>query len=277
MLKDNESEKIEKLKNLALEIKKLTIKTACHSKSHHLGSSLSILDVLTVLYFDVLNINPDNYDQPDSDFFILSKGHAALGWYATLAKGGFFTEDELLDNFNTDKGKLGVHPDRGSMPGVEISSGSLGHGISIGAGIALANKINNKPNRVYVVVSDGECNEGQIWEAALFAAHQKLDNLTVIVDKNQWQAFGRTKEVMNMDPMGDKWRAFGWETQEIDGHDINKIVSALNDLPETGGKPKVIIANTLKGKGISFLEDTLESHYYCLSEEDANKIIIELG
>jgi len=271
--KNNSRLSIRDLKRVAEDIKRTIIKTAFLTKSQHIGSSLSISDLMTVLYFRTLNIDPLKPKKTDRDRFILSKGHAALGLYATLAHRGFFTYNYLLKNFNVDGGKFGTHPDMDVLAGIESSSGSLGYGLSIGAGMALAAKINRENYNVYVIIGDGECNEGIIWETALFAAHNRLNNLIVIIDYNGWQAFGRTKDVMNLEPFRDKWLAFNWAVYEIDGHNIKEIVKNLDKLPLSPDKPSIIIAHTKKGKGIPFLEDTLESHYHCLSKEEMEKII----
>lgn len=241
----------------------------------HIGSALSCVDILIVLYFEILNINPKDFLNKERDKFILSKGHAAAALYAVLSEKGFFSK-ELLDNYCKDGSKLAGHPIRGSVPGIEATTGSLGHGFPMATGIALADKNDAKKRRTFVMISDGECDEGTTWEAALFAAHHKLDNLTVIIDYNKFQAFGRVKDVLNLEPLAKKWESFGWQVKEINGHNFKEIEKALSSVPFRKGKPSIVICNTIKGKGISFLEDKLESHYRHLTKEDFQKAIKEL-
>jgi transketolase len=260
------------LNERARDIKKLILKAACRQKAHHIGTSLSMADILAVLYFGIMNFSAANASDPDRDRFVLSKGHGALGLYSALSVKDLMSESEFMDNFNADGGRLGVHPDFGSMPGIEISSGSLGHGLSIGAGMALAAKMDGRAYQVFVMLGDGELNEGAVWEGVLFAAHHRLDNLIAIIDYNRWQAFGRTDEVMGLDPLPEKWQAFGWDVKTINGHDVGEIYDALKKAKAATGRPTVIIANTKKGKG-AYFEDTLESHYHCISEEELEKIL----
>lgn len=267
--------KVKKCEEASKKIKKLVFDTVYKTQSHHIGSILSCLDIITVLYFSVLNIDPADAKKKDRDIFILSKGHAALAQYATLAIRGFFSKEEL-DNFGKDNTKIGTHPDKDCLSGVEISTGSLGHGLSIGAGAALAAKKDNLSNKFFVLLSDGETNEGTVWEAIMFAAHNKLDNLTAIIDKNNLQAFGTTAAVLNMDSMAKKFESFGWEVIIVNGHDINEMVSTLDKLPIGKSKPIVIIANTIKGKGVSSLENKLESHYSSLNKEQYEQAIGQL-
>lgn len=230
------------------------------SKSSHVGSALSIVEILVVMYFKILKIDPHNPQDDDRDRFILSKGHASSALYATLSERGFFPED-FLDKYYMDGGILPGHLDRNTALGIEMSSGSLGHGLSIGAGMAIAAKHDNKKNKIYVLMSDGECDEGSVWEAAMLASHLKLDNLVAIVDYNKIQSFGRVKEVIDLEPFSDKWTSFGWAVKEVDGHDLSDLTDALESLPIEPGKPSIIIAHTVKGKGVSFMEDKLEWHY----------------
>jgi transketolase len=260
---NNNQDQIKKLEDLAREIRIMSLKIACQTKTHHLGSAFSIVDLLVVLYFHVLKINPQNPHDKNRDRFLLSKGHACLSLYATLAARGFFSQEKLIKNYGQDGGELGLHPNRNVSAGIEISSGSLGHGLSLGVGMALAAKIDNLSYKTYVLIGDGECNEGSIWEAAMFAGHQKLNNLVVILDYNHWQAFGRTDDVIKLDPLAAKWQAFGWHTEEINGHQIQEIINAFEKTASIIDKPSIIIANTKKGKGLKNLEDTLESHYAC--------------
>jgi transketolase len=267
--------KIKKCKEASKMIKKLVFDVVYKTQSHHIGSILSCLDVLTVLYFSALNIDPNDPDKKERDIFILSKGHAALAQYAVLSIRGFFPK-EILDNFGKDDTKIGTHPDKDCLLGIEISTGSLGHGLSISAGAALAAKKDDLPNKIFVLLSDGECNEGAVWEATMFAAHNKLDNLVAIIDKNNLQAFGTTAEVLNTNSLAEKFKSFGWLVKEVDGHNIADIVKALDQLPTGKGKPVVVIANTIKGKGIASLENKLESHYSSLNKEQYQKAIEQL-
>ncbi len=227
----------------------------------HLGSSLSCVDILVAAYWGgVLAIDPKNPSAPDRDRFILSKGHAATTLYTALAYRGFFPM-EVLDTYMDPGSRLAEQPSPGCVPGVEVATGSLGHGLSLGVGMALAGRIQGRSYRVFAVVSDGECNEGSVWEAALFAPAQRLDNIVVIVDYNKWQATGRSNEVMALQPLRQKWEAFGWNASEVDGHDLSALVKALRNVPDGSGKPIALIAHTVKGKGIPFMEDDNNWHY----------------
>lgn len=257
------------------EIRKKILKMMFVSKTSHLGSCLSCADILTVLYFKILYINPKNPRQENRDRFILSKGHAAAALYAALAQRGFFPE-EILNGYCKDGKKLPGHSTRGSVPGVEVSTGSLGHGLPMGAGMALAAKKDGKRCRVFVLMSDGECEEGSVWEAAMFANHNKLDNLVAIIDYNKLQAFGRTNEVSSLEPLEKKWENFGWSVREVNGHHFSEIEKTLSSIPFQKRKPSLVIAHTVKGKGISFMEDKLEWHYLNLNEEDYKKALGEL-
>jgi transketolase len=260
---------------ISKSIREKIIKMKYESQEGHLGSALSCTDILNVLYSKILNIDPKNPTDENRDRFILSKGHAVAALYAVLTERGFF-EEKLLDEYCRDGSKLAGHPTKGSVPGVEASTGALGHGLPMATGIALAGKNDKKNYRVFVLLSDGECDEGTTWESALFAGHHKLDNLTVIIDYNKWQAFGRTNDVLNLEPLAEKWESFGWSAKEIDGHNFTEIENALSLVPFEKGKPNVVIANTIKGKGISFLEDLLESHYKHLTKEDYENSLKEL-
>ncbi len=223
----------------------------------HIGSIYSELDFLTVLYNEIANIYPDNPNHPDRDYIILSKGHAGAGQYALLAELGFFPVEELMTYYQ-DNSRLQGHSSY-LVPGVEVSTGSLGHGVSVAVGIALGLKKDHKPNHVYVILGDGECDEGSVWEACLFAAHHELDNLTVIVDYNHMQAMGFNKDILNLENFLAKFKAFGFVATEQDGHDFKMIRRAFN-LPHMG-RPKAIIFDTIKGKGVSFMENDLLWHY----------------
>ncbi len=242
----------------------------------HLGSCLSCVDILVASYWNALKIDPKNPNDPKRDRFILSKGHAAPALYATLAYRGFFSPD-LLNKFNENGSPLAEQPGPECVPGLELATGSLGHGLSVGIGIAIAGKIHGHSYRVFVVMSDGECNEGSVWEAALIAPAHKLENLITIIDYNKWQATGRSNEVMSLDPFKQKWESFGWSTYEIDGHDLNALSKILTNVPDGSGKPIAVIAHTVKGKGISFMQDDNNWHYRSPNEDEVKKAKQELG
>ena len=225
----------------------------------HIGSSLSLIEIIRVLYDDFLNFDPKKPLWEERDRFILSKGHGCLAQYAVLADKGFFDLDEL-DKFCHNDGILGGHPER-EIPGVEVSTGALGHGLSIGVGISLAARIKKKEYKTIVVTGDGEINEGSVWEAAMSAAQHSLENLTVMIDYNKNQSYGFTKEIIDLEPMLNKWASFGFGVTEIDGHDVNSIKSCLNSLPIVHGKPNAIICHTVKGKGLDFAENKPEWHH----------------
>lgn len=237
----------------------LIIDTLIHAGVGHPGGALSSIDVMTALYFDVMNIDPKKPDWEERDRFILSKGHSCIALYAILSLKGFITKDELR-TFRQDGSNLGGHLDLHKTPGVEMSTGSLGHGLSVGVGRALAGKIDEKKYRVFVLMGDGETQEGSIWEAAMSAAHYKLDNLIGIVDRNQIQIDGHTEDIMSLEPYAAKWKSFGWAVEEINGHDMGEIIRVLKKVPFYPNKPSLIISNTIKGKGISFMENTAKWH-----------------
>lgn len=261
---------------IAKEIRKKILKMIYNSQTSHIGAALSCVDILSVLYFKILKVDPVNPWLPNRDRFILSKGHAASALYATLSKRGFFPE-KVLNEYCKDGSHLPGHSTMHCVPGVEVSTGSLGHGLSIGIGIALAARHDNRNCRTFVLLSDGECNEGSLWEAVMFAAHHKLDNLIAIVDCNKLQAFGETKKVIDLEPLADKWSTFGWAVKEIDGHNFNKIEDNLKQIPFKKGNPSAIIANTIKGKGVSFMENNLVWHYKSPTEEQYKIAIKEIN
>jgi len=264
------------LKAKAKEIRKLIFKTICNAGGGHLPTCLSMTDLLAVLYYEVLHIDPKNPKAPDRDRFILSKGHGGVALYAILADKGFFDMKHLATHGK--KGTiLGGHPDMHKVPGIEASTGALGHGLSFGVGTALAAKTDATSSRTFVVIGDGECQEGSIWEAALFAAQAKLDNLTVIVDHNKLQAMGKLDEIVGLESLAAKWKAFGWRVTEIDGHDLDRIREAFRNLPLEKEKPNCIIAHTIKGKGISFMENVPIWHYRQPKSEEMQLACDELG
>jgi transketolase len=245
------------------------------SGASHVGSCFSVAELLAVLYSDVLRVDPFCPDWPDRDRFILSKGHACAALYAVLADKGFFPA-EWLDGFYRDGTRLPGHVTHRDIPGVETSTGSLGHGLSLGCGMALCGKRDQRDFRVIVLLSDGECDEGSVWEAALFAPHHRLDNLTVIVDYNKIQSLGTTDAVLNLEPLAAKWAAFGWEVVEIDGHNIVEIAKSLTAGPIARGRPRCVVAHTTKGKGVSFMENSILWHYRAPNQTELMEALAEL-
>ena len=259
----------------AYKIRKHAVTAVYSASSGHPGGSLSISDILSVLYFDVMNVDPKNPENPDRDRFVLSKGHCAPALYGTLAEKGFFpTED--IKTFRKFGSYLQGHPDMKGVPGVDMSTGSLGQGICAANGMALAAKLDGKDYRVYTVLGDGELEEGQVWEAAMFAAHYKLDNLTAFVDFNGLQIDGDITKVMNPTPIDKKFEAFGWNVLVIDAHNIEEIKNAVAKAKETKGKPTVIVAKSVKGKGVSYMENNAAWHGSAPNEEQYNQAIEEL-
>ncbi len=267
---------IPRLENIARQLRGQIIEMSHRTGSAHVGSALSCVDILVAAYWGALAIDPRNPDDPDRDRFILSKGHAASALYAALSYRGFFSRD-ILDTYAAPGGCLAEHPYPGCAPGVEVATGSLGHGLSIGLGMAYAGRIQKHSYRVYVLVSDGECNEGSLWEAAMLAPAHRLDNVVAIVDFNRWQATGRTCEVMAIEPLKEKWEAFGWSACEVDGHDAGALVKLLHNVPDGTGRPIAIVAHTVKGKGVSFMEDDNNWHYRIPDAEEVRRAKLELG
>jgi len=263
------------LKEMAKKLRRHVITMIATAGSGHPGGSLSAADIITALYFKVLRYNPENPQWPDRDRFILSKGHAAPILYAALAESGYFPVAELATLRKLDS-RLQGHTDRKFTPGVEMSAGSLGMGLSFAIGVALAARLDSKAYWTYVLLSDGECEEGQTWEAALSAAHFKLDNLTAIVDYNGIQLSGRTCDIMNLEPFTRKWQAFGWHTINIDGHDFDQILSAYQKAEKNKNKPTIIVARTIKGKGVSFMENNVAFHGKAPTWEEAERALKEL-
>ena len=245
---------------LARSLRVSAVNMTHFGKSSHIGSILSIADLLAVLYADILKFNPNNPKDRDRDRFILSKGHAGAGVYAVLAELGFFEKSKLLNHCQNGS-ELSGHVSHKNVPGVEFSTGSLGHGLPVGNGIAMAAKYKSEKYRTFVLMSDGECDEGSNWEAALFAAHHKLDNLFTIIDYNKLQSIKSTQETLGLEPFADKWESFGWEVEVINGHNHDEIRKSINRENSCKEKPKCIIANTVKGCGISFMENEVLWHY----------------
>ena len=270
-MKENLS--VVELQNTCIDLKKHVIEMIWKAQSGHPGGSLSIADVITYLYFKELNVDPENPKWDDRDRFVLSKGHTAPALYAVLAERGFFEKDELKTLRKTES-RLQGHPDMKGIPGVDMSTGSLGLGISAACGMALSAKAYGKDYRVYTIVGDGESEEGQVWEAAMFAAHYKLDNLVCVLDLNGLQIDGKITEVMNPTPHDEKFRAFGWNVIVINGHDFEEIEAAFAKARETKGMPTAIISKSVKGKGVSYMEDKCEWHGQA-PKEDLYKVALE--
>lgn len=267
--------KIEKLKKLAIQVRRDTLSMVYKSKDGHIPSALSIVEILITLYSEILKIDKGDLFNTERDRFILSKGHGCASLYSVLARAGFFSLEEL-NKFCTKGGILGGHPDHRLVPGIEISTGSLGHGFPMGVGFAMSAKLEKSPRKIYCIVGDGECNEGSIWEAAAISAHRKLDNLIVIIDYNKLQSSGKGVDVQNPYDIKLKWSAFGWETLDIDGHDFTQIHKALSKCPLVKNKPTAIIAHTVKGKGISFMENDNKWHTSIPNEEEYTAALKEL-
>lgn len=267
---------INELKNHSNNIRKNIIKMVGAAGSGHPGGSLSIADILTVLYFEKMNINVENPKHVDRDRFVLSKGHAAPALYAVLAEKGYYPEEELL-SLRKIGSKFQGHPDMKKVEGVDMSTGSLGQGLSAVNGMAIAGKLNKKDYTVYTILGDGEIQEGQIWEAAMTSSHYKLDNVVAFVDSNGLQIDGTNEEVMNVSPIDKKFEAFGWDVQVVDGHDFLEISNAVDKAKEVKGKPSVIIAKTIKGKGVSFMENQAAWHGTAPSKEQCEVALNELG
>jgi len=264
------------LSRVAHTIRQRTIETSARAKIPHLGSCLSCVELLTTLYWQELNINPTAPNSPKRDRFVLSKGHGAPVLFQVLAERGFFPV-ERLSEFGQPGSVFHEHPPKpGYIPGVEAATGSLGHGLPMALGMAIAQRIQGEQNRCYALLSDGECNEGSIWEAAMFAAGQRMNHLTAIIDYNKWQATGRSQEVMALEPLAAKWEAFGWHTQQIDGHNFEAIKEALDAARSETEKPSVIVADTIKGKGVSFMEDDNNWHYRTPNTEELAAALTEL-
>lgn len=262
-------------RELAKRIRIHTLKMISSGGSSHIGAAFSIVEILAVLYNDILKIYPDNPKSDRRDRFILSKGHAGAAVYATLAEKGFFNIEKLKTHYQ-DGSDLCGHVSHKGILGVDLSTGSLGHGLSVGAGMALAGRIDNKKHRVFVLLSDGECDEGSTWEAVLFAAHHKLDNLIAIVDYNKIQSLAPVAETITLEPFSEKWKSFNWAVQEVDGHNNNLLYDTLNNIPFYKDKPSVLIAHTIKGKGVSFMENQLLWHYRCPRGEEFEAALKEL-
>lgn len=263
------------LEEIARTLRRHIITMTAKAGSGHPGGSLSATEIVTALFFKVMRHRSSDPDWAERDRFILSKGHAAPLLYAALAESGYFPVEELATLRKLDS-RLQGHTDRASTPGVEMSAGALGQGLSFSVGVALTARLDSRDHRVYVLLGDGECNEGQVWEAVMAAAHFKVDNLVAIVDHNKQQLDGWTREIMNLEPLAARWRSFGWHAIEIDGHDFGQILPALEEAKGTKGQPTVIIAHTIKGKGVSFMENNVEFHGKAPTPEEAERALKEL-
>lgn len=266
---------VQELKNVAKKIRINILHMLTQAGSGHTGGSLSAADVAVAIYFSKMSFNPDNPKWENRDRFILSKGHAAPLLYAIMAEAGYFPM-ETINNLRKVESPLQGHPCCKHIPGIEVSTGSLGQGLSVANGMALGLRLDNNPAKVYCIMGDGETQEGQIWEAAMTSAHYKIDNLCAVVDNNELQIDGPVEEVMGIQPIHDKWEAFGWHVISIDGHDMEEILKALDEAESVKGKPTVIIANTTKGKGVSFFEDKVEYHGVAPSQEEFDKAVKEI-
>jgi len=265
------------LKLMAARLRGRVVEMSHAAQAAHLASCLSCCDILAAAYGHALRVDPANPTDPDRDRFILSKGHAAAALYAVLAMRGYF-DPAMLDTYCQDGGKLAEHPPAQGLPGVEAATGSLGHGLPMGAGMAMAARVQRRAYRVICVLSDGENNEGSVWEAAMFAAGQRLGNLAVVVDYNKWQATARSNETLALAPLREKWAAFGWDAHEVDGHDVADLARRLAAIPATPeGRPTALIAHTVKGRGVSFMEDDNNWHYRAPTAAEVQQAHRELG
>jgi transketolase len=260
---------------LARKIRRHVVEMTHRAQASHVGTSLSMAELLAVLYGGVLRVDPSALESPDRDRFVLSKGHGCAGLYAVLAERGFFPPARLGD-FYQDGTRMAGHVTHGGIPGVEVSTGALGHGLSIACGMALAGRRDRRRFRVFALLSDGECDEGATWEAALLAAHHRLDTIVAIVDYNKIQSLGTVKEVLDLEPLAQKWQAFGWQAREIDGHDVDEIHRVLSEIPLTPGRPTCVVAHTVKGKGVAFMENNLLWHYRAPDAVEVARALAEL-
>lgn len=258
------------LQKIANEIRFDCVKMCSETKTAHLGSCLSCVDLLTALYWKELRIDPNNPQDPSSDRFILSKGHACVSLYNTLHRRGYFGKEVLL-SYATDGTTIAEHPGPFCVPGIEVATGSLGHGFPVACGMALGSKIKKDGAHIYVLLGDGECNEGSIWEGVMFASKKRLGNLVAMIDYNKWQGTGRSQDILQIGPLKEKWKAFGWHTQEIDGHSYDEILNSFATFDFEDERPKVIIANTIKGKGVSFMENDNNWHYRIATPEEVKQ------
>lgn len=256
-------EPLAELRTMAKRVRRWILEQSFAANVGHIGSALSVADLLTALWGKTLRLPAT--DDPDRDLFVLCKGHAALGLYAAMRATGVISVDEF-QSYCQDGSPFGVHPEFG-VPGVEVTTGSLGQGLSVACGLALGARLKRSPGRVFALLSDAECNEGQVWEAAQFAAQHRLDNLVALVDFNGMQALGPTADILDLSPLSKKWGAFGWQTADVDGHDLAELVETLESVPAEPGRPTILVARTRLGKGVGFMEDRLEWHYRNLTSQ----------
>mgnify|MGYP001765744063 FL=1 len=271
-----DGEFIKELESIARKVRLHSIKMIYEAGSGHPGGSLSSADILTALYFHIMKHDPKKPDWADRDRFVLSKGHGAPALYAVLAEAGYFEVEELC-TLRKMGSRLQGHPCMGKTPGIEMSTGSLGHGLAAGNGMALAARLDRKLYRIFVLLGDGEMDVGETWEAAMLASHYKLDNVTAYVDRNRLQLDGPTEKIMSIEPLADKWKAFGWHVIEINGHAMKEIIQATNEAKGVKGRPTVIICHTIKGKGVSYMEGNLHFHGKAPSESEYKQALKELG
>lgn len=263
---------MENLKALAYELREDVIDVIMSGKAGHIGGDMSVMEILTELYFDQMNVSPENMDDPDRDKFVMSKGHSVEAYYAVLAKKGFFDREDLVANFSKFGSKYIGHPNN-KLPGIEMNSGSLGHGLPVCVGMALAGKMNGQDYRVYTIMGDGEVAEGSVWEGAMAASHYKLDNLCAVVDRNRLQISGNTEDVMSHDDLHERFFSFGWHVIDVaDGNDIDQLKAAFEEAKTVKGKPSMLIANTVKGKGSSVMENKANWHHKVPNEEELAQI-----
>jgi len=274
-MRQGATETVEQLRRLARSVRRRDLQVVHGAKLGHVGGEMSAIDILVTLYFAVLRIDPSRPDDPERDRFILSKGHSAVALYTTLAHRGFIPLEQL-DTFAQPFSKLNGHPDRNKVPGVETNTGPLGHGLPVAVGAAIAAKLQDASWRVFALTGDGELQEGSNWEAAMAAAHYKLDNLTVVVDRNRLQQGDWTEQTMHLEPLADKWRAFGWSVMEVDGHNIAQLLETFARIPFDAGKPNCIIAHTHKGQGVSLMRDKAAWHHKVPNAEELATALKEL-
>ena len=268
---------MENLKALAYELRENVIDMIVEGKAGHIGGDMSVMEILTEIYFDQMNISPENMDDPDRDKFIMSKGHSVEAYYAVLAAKGFFDIKEVIATFSKFGSQFIGHPNN-KLPGIEMNSGSLGHGLPVSVGMALAGKMDKKDYRVYTVMGDGEVAEGSVWEGAMAASHYKLDNLCAVVDRNRLQISGNTEDVMAHDDLHERWSSFGWNVIDVaDGNDIDQLKAAFDAAKEVKGKPTMLIANTVKGKGSSIMENKANWHHKVPNAEELEQIRKDLA
>lgn len=266
---------MENLAAKAYELRKDVVNMIMAGKGGHIGGDMSVMEVLTALYFKEMNISPENQDDPERDLFVMSKGHSVEALYAVLAAKGFFPIEEVIEKFSQFGSPYIGHPNN-KLPGIEMNSGSLGHGLPVAVGMAIAGKMDHSSRRVYVVMGDGELAEGSVWEGAMSASQYKLDNLLAVVDRNRLQISGTTEEVMHQDPLEERFAAFGWNVIDVDGNDVDAVIAACEVAKSVKGKPTLLVANTVKGKGSSVMENKAAWHHHVPSQEEYDQIMKDL-